>query len=52
MVILISDKVHFRAKKVTRDNESHFYHDKGVIHLEDITIPNGYVSKNRTSNYK
>lgn len=38
MVILISKKVNFRAKNITREKEVHYPILKGLIHKEDITI--------------
>ena len=36
--ILISDKIHFKPKKVTRDKDEHYIMIKGKIHQEDITV--------------
>ena len=41
--ILISDKIHFKIKNVTRDKEEHYITIKGSIQEEDITIVNIYV---------
>ena len=41
--ILISDKIDFKIKNVTRDKEGHYIMIKGSIQEEDITIINMYV---------
>ena len=43
VTILISDKVHFKIKNVTRDKERHYIIIKGSIQEEDITIINIYA---------
>ena len=43
VAVLISDKIHFRTKKVTRDKEGHHIMIKGSIQQEDITIINIYA---------
>jgi hypothetical protein len=40
MAILISDKVDFKPKLVTRDKEGRFLQIQGAIHQEEITIVN------------
>ena len=49
VAILISDKIDFKIKTVTRDKERH--HIKGSIQ-EDITIVNIYVSNIGPPQYK
>ena len=44
VAILISDKIDFKIKKITRDKEGHYIMIKGSIQEEDITIVNIYVS--------
>ena len=41
--ILISDKMDFKIKKVTRDKEGHYIMIRGSIQEEDITIINVYA---------
>ena len=41
--IFISDKLDFKIKTVTRDQEGHYIMIKGSIQEEDITIENIYV---------
>ena len=38
VVVLISDLIDFKIKKVKRDTEGHFIMIKGIIHQEDITL--------------
>ena len=40
---LISDKIHFKIKSITRDKEGHYIMIKGSIQEEDITIANIYA---------
>ena len=41
--ILISDKIDFKIKTITRDKERHYIMIKGSIQEEDITIVNIYA---------
>ena len=43
VAILISDKIDFKIKNVTRDKEGHYIMIKGSIQEEDITILNIYA---------
>ena len=43
VAILISDKIEFKMKTITRDKEGHYIMIKGSIQEEDITIVNIYV---------
>ena len=43
VAILISDKIDFKIKNVTRDKEGHYIMTKGSIQEEDITIINIYT---------
>ena len=43
VVILISDKIDLKIKKITRDKEGHYMIIKGSIQEEDITIVTIYV---------
>ena len=43
VAILISDKIDFKIKNVTRDREGHYVMIKGSIQEEDITIINIYA---------
>lgn len=48
MPILVSDRVYFRAKYITRDKEGHFM-VKVLIQQNDITILKAKASKKGTS---
>jgi len=43
VVILISDKIDFKAKAIKKDKEGHYLMVKGSIQEEDITIINIYM---------
>ena len=43
VAILISDKIGFKIKNVTRDKERHYIMIKGSVQEEDITILNIYA---------
>ena len=43
VAILISDKIDFKIKNVTRDKEGHYIMIKGSIQEEDITVINIYA---------
>ena len=43
VAILISDKIDFKIKNVTRDKEGHYIMIKGSTQEEDITIINIYA---------
>ena len=43
VAILVSDKIEFEIKTVTRHKEGHYIMIKGSIHQEDITIVNMYA---------
>ena len=44
VAILISDKIDFKTKTITRDKEGHYIMIKGSIQEEHITIVNIYAS--------
>ena len=43
LTILITDKIDFKIKTITRDKEGHYIMIKGSIQEEDITIVNIYA---------
>ena len=43
VAILISDKINFKIKAITRDKEGHYIIIKGSIQEEDITVVNIYA---------
>ena len=48
---LVSDNIHFKTKKVTRDKEGHYIMIKGSVQQEDITIRNIYASNRGAPTY-
>ena len=52
VAILVSDKVDFKIKTVTRDKEGHYIMIKGSIQEEDITIRNVYAPNIGAPQYK
>ena len=48
VAILVSDKIDFKIKNVTRDKEGHYIMVKGSNQEEDITIINIYVPNIRS----
>ena len=51
VTILISDKIDFKIKKMTRDKEGHCIMIKGSIQKVDITIVNIYAANIGTPQY-
>ena len=51
VAILISDKIDFKIKTITRDKEGHYIMIKGSIQEEDITIVNIYASNTGAPQY-
>ena len=43
MALLVSGKIDFRAKKITRDKDRCYMMVKGPIHQEDIKMLNVYA---------
>ena len=43
VAILMSDKINFKIKTITRDKEGHYIMIKGSIQEKDITIVNIYA---------
>ena len=43
VAILVSDKIDFKIKNVTRDKKEHYIMLKGSIQKEDVTITNVYA---------
>ena len=51
VTILISDKIDFKAKAITRDKENHYIILKGVVQQEGITLLNINVPHIETHKY-
>ena len=51
VVILISEKLDFKPKTVTRDDEGHYIIIKGTIQQEDLTVVNIYAPNMRAPKY-
>ena len=51
VVILISDKIDLKIKKITRDKEGHYIMIKGSTHEENITIVNIYAPNTGAPQY-
>ena len=51
VAILISDKLDFKLKAVTRDEEGHYIIITGSIHQEELTIINVYVPNTGAPKY-
>ena len=51
VAILISGKINFKIKKITRDKEGHYIMIKGSIQEEDIAIINIYAPNIRAPQY-
>ena len=52
IAMLISDKLDFKLKAVTRDEEGHYVIITGSIHQEELTIINVYVPNTGPQIYK
>lgn len=51
VAILLSDKIDYKSKKVTRDKKGYYRLIKVPIHQEYVTIINTYTSNNIAPNY-
>ena len=51
VAILISDKIDFKIKKITRDKEGHYTMIKGSIQEQDITTVNIYAPNTGAPQY-
>ena len=47
VAILISDKIDFKIKTITRDKEGHYIMIKGSIQEEDLTVVNIYAPNSK-----
>ena len=52
VAILISDKIDFKIKNITRDKEEHYIMIKRLIQDEDITIVNIYTVCGKLPGYQ
>ena len=52
VAILVSEKIDFKTKKVTRDKEGYYIMIKGSVQQEDITIVNIYAPNIGASIYE
>ena len=52
VAIIVSDKIDFKIKTVTRDKEGHYIMIKGSIQEEDITVINVYAPNIGAPQYK
>ena len=48
---LVSDKIDFKTRAVTRDKEGHYTIIKGSIKQEDVTLINNYTPQVGTPKY-
>ena len=51
VAILISDKIDFKIKKITRDKEGHYVMIKGSVQEEDVTTVNIYAPNTGSPQY-
>ena len=51
VAILISNKLDFKLKTVTRDEEGHYIIITGSIHQEELTVVNVYAPNLRVPKY-
>lgn len=51
VAILLSDKVDFRTKKNTREDQAHYMTNKESNHQEGITILNVFTPNNRATKW-
>ena len=51
VAILISDKIDFKTKPITKGKEGHYIMIKGSIQKEDIILVNTYISSTGTPKY-